>query len=105
KSAVAQHGMGVFPSGMPNIAGLLYGCGARLLPSPLAFNSLVGTCSLGIFIWCMRVVRRCELKFPFSIAILWGVLVTYHLFVYALTLTLLPVALLAGRTPRYILLA
>jgi hypothetical protein len=105
RSGIAKPGMTFIQSAMTNLAGLLYGCGARFLPSPLAFNALVGTCSLGLFAWCVVVVRRSELNAAVSIAILCGLMVSYHLFIYDLTLSLVAVALLAGRTHRLILLA
>lgn len=105
KGAIAQHGMNVMPSAMTNLAGLLYGFGARLLRSSMVFNILVNTCALGLFIWCASTVRRVAEEVAFSLAILCGVLVSYHLFIYDLTLVLLPVALLAGRTHRFILWA
>jgi hypothetical protein len=92
------------PSAMPNLAGLLYASGARFLQSSYAFNLLVGICSAGLFAWCARIIRRCDLNVAVSIAILCGLLVSYHLYFYDLTLSLLPVALLAGRAPRYITL-
>jgi hypothetical protein len=104
KRAAVQHGMDVYPSAMTNLAGLLYGFGARFLPS-FAFNLLVGVCSLGLFVWSALSVRRFEQEVAFSIAILCGLLVSYHLFIYDLTLALLPVVLLARRTPRFILIA
>lgn len=104
-SAVAQHRMTVFPSLTPNIAGLLYVLGGRYLPSPSEFSILVGICSLGLFAWCVRLVRKCDQNVAFSIAILCGLLVSYHLYVYDLTLVILAVALLAERIHRYILFA
>ncbi|MGH9586221.1 MAG: glycosyltransferase family 87 protein [Acidobacteriaceae bacterium] len=105
KSIVAQHVMGLSPSlARTNIAGLLYACAGRFRPSHMAFNVLVAICSLAVFAWCARIIRHVELKAAFAIAILCGLLVSYHLLNYDLTLALLPVALLAGRTHRYILL-
>lgn len=92
------------PLAMPNLAGLLYACGARLLQSPIVFNAFIGVCALGLFAWCAWAVRKCELKVAFSIAILCGLMVSYHLYIYDLTLCLLPVSLLAGRTHWCILL-
>jgi hypothetical protein len=105
KSAVVEQRMGVYPFAMPNLAGLLFASGARFLRSPAAFNALTLTCSIGVFAWCARAIRRARLKTAFSIAILCVLLVSYHLFIYDLTLALLPVALLADRIHRYILLA
>jgi len=102
--ALLQNGMGIYPSAMPNIAGLFYACGGRLLP---AFVSLavVGLCSLGLLLWSARAVRGANEEVAFSIAILCGLLVSYHAIIHDLTLLLLPMALLARRTHPYILLS
>ena len=105
KSALAQQRLSVFPWAMPNLAGLLYACGARFLRSPAAFDALIGACALGVFAWCARMVRRRDEKVAFSIAILCGLLVSYHLYIYDLTPLLLAGALLAGRAQRYLVLA
>jgi Glycosyltransferase family 87 len=105
KSTSTEVNIGVYPSAMPNIAGLLYAIGGRLLPSARAFNALALLCSLGVFAWCARVVRRCDLTTAVPIAILRGLLVSHHLFIYDLTLVILAVAILGSQTPQYILLA
>ena len=105
RGSIRQHGMAVHPSAMVNLAGILYGGGARLLHSPIAFNLLVGACSLGLLFWCILRVRRCEQRVAFSISILFGLLVSYHLMNYDLTLALLPAVLLVDRMHRAILLA
>jgi hypothetical protein len=104
KTASAEVSIGVYPSAMPNIAGLLYAAGGRFLPSARAFNALALLCSLGVFAWCARVVRRCDSGAAFSIAILCGLMVSHHLFLYDMTLVILAVAILGTRTPQYILI-
>lgn len=104
RTVLAQERMGLFPMSMPNLAGLLYAGGGRFLHSPVVFDLVSAICSIVVFIWCARIVRRAELKVAFSIAILCGLLVSYHLFIYDLTLALIPVALLANRISRYLLL-
>ena len=103
-NALSLHRAGIYPAAMPNLSGFLYACGTRGLPPHLAFI-VVAACSLGLFIWCARMVRRGEQNVAFSIAVLCGLLVSYHLYIYDLTLALLPAALLAERTKRYLLLA
>jgi hypothetical protein len=105
KSALAQQRLSVFPLAMPNLSGLLYACGARLLHPAMAFDALVVACSLGLFLWCARAVRRSDDCTSFSIAILCGLLVSYHLYIYDLTPLLLPIALLADCAQRYIVLS
>jgi hypothetical protein len=100
-----QHGMNFYRSAMTNLAGLLYGCGARFLHSSFAFNALIAVCSFGLFAWCAKVIRSSEAQVAFSIAILCGLLVSYHSFLYDMTLAILATGLLAGRTNKYILMA
>ena len=102
-SALAFHRAAVCPSAMPTLEGFLYACGTRFLPSHLAFT-IVAACSFGLFVWCARVVRRGEQNIAFSIAMLCGLLVSYHLYDYDLTLALIPAALLVGRAQKYLLL-
>jgi hypothetical protein len=105
KSALEQHRLTLSPRSMPNLAGLLYGCGARVVHSLIAFEALIGACALALFAWCAHAVRRLDQTAAFSIAILCGLLVSYHLYEYELTLVLLPIALLANRVHRYILMS
>ena len=103
KSTVAQYGLGVHPAAMPNIAGFLYGCGTRFFPPHLAF-AIVAACSLVLFVWCARMVRRGEQNIAFSIAMLCGLLVSFHLNIHDVTPALLPAALLGGPAQKYLLL-
>lgn len=105
KSALAQQRLSVFPLAMPNLSGLLYACGARFLHSAAAFDALVAICSLGLFLWCARVVRKSDDRTSFSIAILCSLLVSYHLYIYDLTPALLAIALVADHMQRYIVLS
>lgn len=91
------------PSSMPNLAGLIFEFSSHLLHSAVAFNTLVIACSLTLLAWCARSIRRGDAKVAFSIAVLGGLLLSYHLLIYELTILLLPIALLAGRIHRYIM--
>lgn len=95
-----QRIMTIYPSAMPNMEGLLYVCGARFLP-PSVFIVVVGLCSFCLFLWCISTVRRLEQNVAFSVAILCSLLVSHHLYVHDLTVSLLPAALLPGRAQRY----
>lgn len=99
--AVAQQQLDVAPSAMPNFRGLLYVCGARFLPSA-ASNALTAIFSLGSLIWCARTIRNRGADVAFSIAVLCGLLLSYHICISDLTLALLPVALMTGQSHRYI---
>lgn len=105
KSALEQQRLTLSPRSMPNLAGLLYGCGARFVHSLIAFEALIGGCAVALFAWCARAVRRVDRDAAFSIAILCGLLASYHLYEYELTLVLLPIALLADRIHRYVLMS
>ena len=99
-----QYRLSVSPLSMPNIAGLFYGLGGRLLTSRV-FNVCVGALSLGVLAWCAKAARRREPKLAFAIAILCAVMVSYHFYFYDLAILLLPIAILADRLPQYVLLS
>lgn len=103
-NALAQHAMSIHPSAMPNIAGFLYACGTRFV-SPHVSLAITGVCSFLLLGWAARILRQCEWQVAFSVAVLCGLLVSYHLLLHDVTLALLPLALLTGRTQRYLLLA
>lgn len=104
KGRVAFLRSGIYPLAMPNFTGLLYACGGQLLHSALGFNVLRGIVALAVFAWSAWTVRRAELKVAFSIAVLCALMISVHLFIYDLTLALLPIALLGNRVNRYVLL-
>lgn len=105
QSKLAMLKVGVSPLGMPNLAGLLYACVGQFLHSPVAFRALTVICSVALFVWCARAARNMELKVIFAVAVLCGLLLSFHLFFYDLTLLLLPIALLGSRINRYVLLS
>lgn len=96
------HTMSPPPRAMANLSGLVYACGGRFLSSSMAFNAVSGLCSLALFFWCARAVRRVDEKAAFAIALLCSLLISYHLGSYDLTLLLLPMALLAKRMNPYL---
>lgn len=103
EGAIAHQLMSVYPPRMPNLAGVIYACGARSLSSA-SLNVLIAIGSLCIFGWCIILVRRCTPSVAFAVAILCGMLISYHFYIYDLTPALLPAVLLEGRAHRYILL-
>ena len=100
-TAAAQKTFSVYPMASPNLAGLLFACGGRFLQSPLIFNAAWAAGSLALFIWCIRMVRRNDLGAAFSIAVLCGLLISYHLYLPDLALLLLPLAILGRRLHRF----
>ena len=102
QSAAMQNKMAITPSAMPNLVGLLYPV-TRGLPPRLAFL-LVAAASASLMAWCMCLVRRSKnQQTAFAITILCALLVSYHLYIYDLTLLILPVALMAGRVSNVVL--
>lgn len=91
-----------WPRAMPNFVGLLTDCAARLSLSHKFLNLLIAVSSALLFAWSAFAVRRREPKIAFSIAILCGLLVSFHLYGYDQTLCLLPMALLDTKGYRYI---
>ena len=104
KSAAAQQGLNVFPQSMPNLTGLLYAAGGRYIQPAILFHLLTSACALGLFLWCALAVRRRGQRAFFSIAVLWSMVVSYHLYFYDLTLSILPAALLTGKVHRAIVI-
>jgi hypothetical protein len=103
QNTIVHRGMGQ-PSAMPSLAGLLYACTIHFHPFPSTLNAITSICSLSVFVLCLWMIRRRENRVAFAIAILCGLLVSYHLGIYDVTLALLPAALLSGRMHRYIAL-
>jgi hypothetical protein len=80
-----QLNLGILPPQMPNLYGLLFTLAGGAAWSHLVILAL----SLALFLWAAR--QRPSLP----LALLTGMLVSYHLFFYDLTLLLLPLSLLA----------
>lgn len=103
-AGVAKQKVYELPLAMTNLAGLFSAC-KRLFPhSSMVFTVLLAICTIGLFVWCAAKVRRHDLKTAFAIATICGLLISYHLYMYDLTLALFPVALLSDRIPSYLML-
>lgn len=98
--AIAQRAMAIYPPAMPNLFGLLYGCGAKAL-SPHAAFVLTAIVSLAIVLWSIGLVRRApSVEAAFGFALVCAVMVSYHLYLHDASLLLLAMALLAPFTAR-----
>ena len=98
-SAIAA--VGQVPTLMPNLRGLLYGCGGRYLPH-LWLLGLTFAISAAVLLLVICLLRRKEDDGAgFALAVIGALLVSYHLHSHDLTLLLLPIALLAGRKRPY----
>lgn len=97
QGAAAQQAMVIKPTAMPNLVGLLYSCGTRMLPAGVAFV-VVAAVSAGVLCGCMIAARKARTEqVAFALAVLAGVLVSYHMYIYDATLLLVPMALLWAR--------
>jgi len=90
-----------FPTSMPNLRGLLYGCGGRYLPH-LWLVAITLALSLALLLWIAHLLRReRDEATAFALATIGALLLSYHLHVHDLTVLLLPIGLLAGRVRPY----
>lgn len=104
QSQAAQLAISVFPGNMVNLVGLLSPI-TQHLQAGLAFAAIAGV-SLALTAVCLYQVRVAEdERVAFAIAVLCSMLVSYHLFISDASLILLPLALLARRLSRLLLLA
>jgi hypothetical protein len=101
QSAAAQMAMTHYPSGMPNLRGLVYSSGGRYLPHSwlLAITLAI---SIAVALWVIHLMRRQHDEgTAFAVAILGTLLLSYHLNFYDLTPLLLPLALLTGQRGKH----
>jgi len=104
QGATARILMAIKPRAMPNIVGLLYPLTSHL-SAHMAFM-IVACVSATLVAWCMLLVRRAwEERVAFSIAVVCALLVSYHSYVYELTLLVLPLGLLGNRVSKWTLFA
>lgn len=96
QSAAAQAAMTAFPLSMLNLYGLVYAAVHRLHRPGVTFW-LTMILSLTVVAACAWLARRDQRdEVVFSLAVLCGLLVSYHMYTHDLTLLLLPLALLQG---------
>jgi hypothetical protein len=102
QGTAAQFEMAIHPLFMPNISGVLYALGTRLLAPRIAFSA-VALLSLYLTLWGISLMKkRTREAVAFSVAILCGLLVSNHLYIHDVTLLLLPIALVGPEHPRII---
>ncbi len=101
EAASAQLATSQFPAAMPNLRGLLYGCGGRYLPH-LWLLGITLALSAAAFLWVVYLVRReRDEATAFALVVIAALLLSYHLNFHDLTLLLLPLGLLAGKALPY----
>jgi hypothetical protein len=93
---------GQIPTLMPNLRGLVYGCGGKYLPHYWLLGvTLMVSAALVLWIVCLLRSRRDEAT-SFALALIAAVLLSYHFHTHDLTVVLLALGLLAGRhRPRF----
>ena len=92
-----QSVIAVYPKAMPTLNGLLYLCGARLLPTQISFalDVLLSILVLAVAIFLVRSSRT--LATAFCAALAATLVLSPHLYLYDYVLLLFPVLLLAER--------
>ena len=101
ESASAQLATAQYPEVMPNLRGLLYGCGGRHLPHSWLLTVTLALSAV-LLLWIAYLLRGEQDKATgFALATIGALLLSYHLYIHDLTLLLLPIALLAGQARRY----
>lgn len=96
QGAEAQHLMTAFPLSMVNLYALVY-VGVHKLNRPGMTFWLTMALSLVVVAVCAWLTQRDQRdEVVFSIAVVCGLLVSYHMYIHDLTLLLLPLALLRG---------
>ncbi len=97
ESHQAQSVIAVYPKAMPTLNGLLYICGARLLPTGVSFalDIFLSVLVLAAAIYLIRTARN--LPIAFCAALSATLLLSPHLYLYDYVLLLFPVLLLTER--------
>ena len=87
---------GLYPENMPNIRGILFKVLGGLAGNRLLFV-LTAVLSVVAFGWAVRISRRSCIEVRYALAVMITLLVSYHLFVYDLTIALLPLLIIFDR--------
>jgi Glycosyltransferase family 87 len=94
----AQSHIAVYPKAMPTLNGLLYICGARLLPTSISFalDLVLSVLVLAAAIYLVRQIRSRprSISVAFCAALIAAILLAPHLYLYDYVLLLFPVLLL-----------
>jgi hypothetical protein len=84
------------PSKMPNIRGLLYSATNGVLSNKYLFIAII-IGSIALLVWAIKATRSATLEVRFAVGMLVSLSVSYYLFVYDLTLAILPLFLVISR--------
>ena len=87
---------GLYPANMPNIRGFLFSVLGGVVNNKLLFG-LTFVFSVAVFGWAVKASSRKSLEVQYAMAIMITLLVSYHLFVYDLTLAVLPLLVIVDR--------
>jgi hypothetical protein len=92
-TAIDQARLSIFPSRMPNLRGLVYVLTSSFLPH-FWVQALTGICSLVILLWVAIVGNKRNRQQQLLLAMTAAVLLSYHFYIYDLSLLLLPMVVL-----------
>jgi len=85
------------PELMPNLRGLVYGCGGKYLPHDW-LTGVTLVLSVALLVWVVRLLRNSQDEATgFALSLIGAALLSYHFHSHDLTVVLLAIALLAGR--------
>jgi hypothetical protein len=87
---------GLYPENMPNIRGILFSVFGGAVSNKLLFG-LTSVFSVALFGWAVKTSRRSSVEVRYALAIMITLLVSYHLFVYDLTIAVLPLLVIVDR--------
>ncbi len=80
---------GLYPKNMPNIRGILFTVLSGAVNDKLVF-SLTVVFSIALLGWAVQISRGSSVEVRYALAIMSTLLVSYHLFLYDLTIVILP---------------
>ncbi len=96
QNATGPEQFGLYPANMPNIRGILFGILSGTVSHSLMFT-LTAVLSVALFGWAVKTSRSSPLEVRYALAIMVTLLVSYHLFVYDLTIAVLPLLIIVDR--------
>ncbi len=101
QNPLAAAATGQVPTLMPNLRGLIYGCGGKYLPHNWLMVVTLGL-SVALLLWIVRLLRGTrDAATGFALSLIGAMLLSYHFHTHDLTVVLLAVGLLAGQRRRH----
>jgi hypothetical protein len=101
QSPAAQAAVAAFPTTMPNLRGLFYVIAGQHLAPSVALVAIV-ILSLGFLGWATYAVHRSGEEEGFALSVFCALLLSYYVQAHDLAVLLLPIALVAARSHRFL---